>query len=49
MKFFEQLKKDLSAGIRAAKQYEKGKAVNVWSALHKQEQAAKVENVNIRH
>jgi hypothetical protein len=29
MKFFEQLKKDLPAGIRAAKQYEKAKAVNV--------------------
>jgi hypothetical protein len=29
MKFFEHLKKDLPAGIRAAKQYEKGKAVNV--------------------
>jgi hypothetical protein len=52
MNFFEQLKKDLPAGIRTAKQYEKGKAVNVWdsgAALHKQEQPAQFENINIRH
>jgi hypothetical protein len=51
MKFFEQLKKDLPAGIGAAKKYIKAKAVNVWdsgAALHKQEQAAQFENVNIR-
>ncbi len=41
----------MPAGKRAAKQYEKAKAVNAWdsgAALHKQEQAAQFENINIR-